>query len=229
MVAIPHPDALPAAASPPTGAPPQLSFAVTGAAAELYSAAPMVSLTLDIERAGGGPVRSVMLDVQIQIAARRRSYDRQEQERLLELFGTPERWSDTLRTLLWTRASLVVPPFETRTVVGLPVSCTYDMEVAAASYISGLGGGEVPLELLFSGTVLYNTPSGLLNAARISWEAEAEYRLPVSVWRQAMDRHFPGTAWLRVSPAAFEKVRACKAEQGLASTQDALDYLLAGQ
>ncbi len=34
------------------------------------------------------PVRSVMLDVQIQIAARRRPYDDAAKERLAELFGT---------------------------------------------------------------------------------------------------------------------------------------------
>ena len=69
------------------------------------------NFALSIERAGGGPVRSILLDTQIQIAARRRPYGEAEQAQLVELFGTPERWGTTLRTLLWTRTTLVVPPF----------------------------------------------------------------------------------------------------------------------
>ena len=72
----------------------------------------------------------------------------------VELFGTPERWSTTLRTLLWTRTTLVVPPFTDATEVVLPVACSYDLEVNAASYLSALEQGEVPLEFLFSGSRL---------------------------------------------------------------------------
>ena len=35
----------------------------------------------------------------------------------------------------------------------LPVPCTYDFEVAAAKYLHALRDGEVPLRVLFSGTV----------------------------------------------------------------------------
>ena len=38
---------------------------------------------------------------------------------MLELFGTPERLGTTLRTLPWTRTTLVVPPFEGATTVTL--------------------------------------------------------------------------------------------------------------
>ena len=55
-----------------------------------------------------------------------------------------------LRTLLWTRATLVVPPFTGATVVELPVACSYDLEVAASRYFDALEDGEVPLEFLFS-------------------------------------------------------------------------------
>ena len=65
------------------------------------------------------PVRSVLLDVQVQIAARRRGYDGAAHERLFELFGPAKDWGTTLRTLLWTRSTLVVPPFADATVVEL--------------------------------------------------------------------------------------------------------------
>lgn len=208
------------------GAVPQLSFGVTDAMAERYSAAPVVNFAMSVERSGGGPVRSILLDTQIQIAARRRPYGEAEQASLVELFGTPERWGTTLRTLLWTRTTLVVPPFTDSAEVTLPVACSYDLEANAANYLSGLQEGEVPLEFLFSGSVFYAGPGGMLQTARISWEQEAEYRLPVSVWREAMDLHFPGAAWLRLARPAFDRLRAYKAEHGLRTLEDAVERLL---
>jgi Family of unknown function (DUF6084) len=208
------------------GAVPQLSFAVTGAAAERYSAAPVLNFALRIERTGGGPVRSILLDTQIQIAARRRPYAEAEQTGLSELFGTPDRWSTTLRTLLWTRTTLVVPPFGDCAEVTLPVACSYDLQASAASYLSGLQDGEVPLEFLFSGSVFYAGPGGMLQAARISWEREAEYRLPVVVWREAMDRHFPGVAWVQLGRPVFDRLRSYKAAHGLRTLEDAVERLM---
>jgi hypothetical protein len=220
---------MPAAQQPmdvAAGAVPQLDFAVTGAAAERHSAVPTLNFSLRVAREGGGPVKSVLLDAQIQIAARRRSYGEAEQAWLVELFGTPDRWSTTLRTLLWTRTTLVVPPFTDATEVTLPVACSYDLEVNASGYLSGLTDGEVPLEFLFSGSVFYAGPNGMLQTARIAWDREAEYRLPVSVWREAMDRHFPDAAWVRLGRPAWDRLRAYKAEHGLRTLEDAVDRLM---
>jgi hypothetical protein len=205
---------------------PRLTFAVTGADAERYSAAPTLNFALQVSRAGGGSVRSILLDTQIQIAARRRPYGEAEKAWLVELFGTPDRWSTTLRTVLWTRTTLVVPPFRDATEVTLPVACSYDLEAAAANYLSALQDGEVPLEFLFTGSVFYSGPGGILQTARISWDSEAEYRLPVRVWRDAMDRHFPGAAWVRLGRPAFDRLRAYKAEHGCRTLEDALERLM---
>jgi hypothetical protein len=209
------------------GAVPRLSFGVTDAMAERYSAAPVVNFAISIERSGGGPVRSILLDTQIQIAARRRPYGEAEQASLVELFGTPERWGTTLRTLLWTRRTLVVPPFSDATQIDLPVACSYDLEVSCNGYLSALQDGDVPLEFLFSGSIFYAGREGMLQTARISWDREAEYRLPVRVWREAMDAHFPGAAWMRLGRPAFDALRAYKAEHGLHTLEDAVQRLLA--
>jgi hypothetical protein len=205
---------------------PVLSFEVVDAAAERHSAAPAVNFALGIARSCGGPVRSVLLDVQLQIAARRRPYSESEQAGLGELFGTPDRWATTLRTLLWTRTTLVVPPFTDATEATLTVPCSYDLEAVAPNYLSALDHGDVPLEFLFSGSVFYTAPGGLLQTARIAWDREAEYRLPVRVWREAMDRHFPGAAWMRLGRPAFDRLRAYKAQHGLRTLEDAVERLL---
>jgi hypothetical protein len=206
---------------------PRLAFAVEGAEAVAFAAAPTISFDLRLE--SDRPVRSVTLNVQLRIVPTARGYDPGEEARLVELFGTPERWGETLRGFLWTQATLVVPPFAGSTVAQLPVACTYDLEVAAAKYLQALGDGEVPLELLFSGTVFYLGDGDLLRAAQIPWEAEARYRLPVSVWQQAIENHFPGSAWLRLRRDVFDRLVAFKAARTLPTWEDVITELLDGR
>ena len=214
------------AASPAAVEVPALAFSVLGAAPVERAAAPTIAFSLRVDAPGGHAIRSVLLDVQLQIAARRRRYDADAEERLLELFGPVKDWGQTLRNLLWTRATLVVPQFSGSTVVDLPVPCTYDMDVLATRYLDALAGGEVPLEFLFSGSVFYAGAAGQLQATRISWEEDAEFRLPVSVWRETMERHFPGTAWLRLPKSSFDRLCAYKARNAFATWEQAVDELL---
>jgi hypothetical protein len=210
---------------------PELRFSVQGAASVEYAAVPTIAFALEVEAPGGQQIRSLLLDVQIQIASRQRGYHERERERLLELFGTPERWRTTLRTLPWTRSTVSVPPFSGSAVVEVPVACSYDLEVTAARYLAALEDGEVPLELLLSGTVFSAASGGSLQATRISWDHELSYRMPVSLWRQTMDRHFPGTAWLRVSRERFDRLWAFRSQRALSGWDETLDALLerAGQ
>jgi hypothetical protein len=207
------------AVSPATA--PELAFAVEGAEPLAHAAVPTLRFSLRVE--SDLPVRSVLLDVQVQIAARRRPYDEAAHERLFELFGPTENWGTSLRTLLWTRTTLVVPPFSAAAVVDLDIPCSYDLEVLASRYFDALQDGDVLLEFLFSGTVFAGTP---LQVTRISWEKEAEYRLPVPVWKETLERHFRGTAWLRLGKPAFDRLSAYKSRHALASWDEAIDGLL---
>jgi hypothetical protein len=213
-------------AGKPTAVIPQLHFSVIDCEPADYAAAPTLTFALAVEEADGLPIRSVLLDVQVQIAARARRYDAPEQDRLLELFGTADRWGTTLRTLPWTRATMVVPPFAGRTTTNLQVPCTYDLEVTAARYLAALEDGEVPLELLFSGSVFFTGPAGTLQTARIAWDSDVSYRMPVSVWRATMDRHFPNAAWLRINRSSFDRLVAYKARHAFTSWDAAIDSLL---
>jgi Family of unknown function (DUF6084) len=207
------------------GAVPELGFTVLACEPLPHAAAPSLRFSLAID-AHGAPVRSVMLEVQIRIAATQRGYDADEQAQLGDLFGEAHRWGDTLRNLLWTQSTLVVPPFDGATVVDLVVPCTYDFDVAAAKYLAGLRDGDIPLELLFSGTVFYAGPTGALQINRISWNAEASHRLPVRIWRETMDHYFPNCAWLRVDREAFERLVAFRARRALTSWEAVVDALL---
>jgi hypothetical protein len=204
---------------------PRLAFAVRDAARVEHTAVPTLRFTLEVEAEDDRPIRSVALDVQVQIATRRRDYEASAHDRLFELFGPVADWGTTLRTLLWTRSSVAVPPFSGVTTVPLDVTCTYDLEVAASRYFDALPGGDVPLEFLFSGTVFYAAPDGRLQTGRISWEAEAQYRLPVAVWKDVMQHAFPDTAWIRVRKDSFDRLCAFKSRNALATWDDALDAL----
>jgi len=203
---------------------PQLEFAVQGAERLAHAAAPTLRFDVAID-AGGREIRSVLLDVQIQIGARRRGYADADRDRLFELFGHEKDWGTTLRTLLWTRRTVVVPPFSGSTVMGLDVPCTYDLEVLATRYFDALTEGRVPLELLFSGSVFYTGEDGALQTARIPWDREAEYALPVQVWKETMERHFPGTAWLRMPKEAYDALCAYKSRHALTSWDDVVRRL----
>jgi Family of unknown function (DUF6084) len=203
---------------------PQLGFAVESAEAVRYAAAPTIAFTLALE--SDKPVRSLSLNTQIRIVPTKRGYDAGDEERLVELFGTPERWGETLRGFLWTNTTLVVPPFAVGTRVELTVPCTYDLDVAAAKYFHALRDGDVPLELLFSGTVFFLGDAALLRAAQISWESEADFRLPVRVWKEAIDNHFPGSAWLRVRRDVYDRLVAYKATRTLPTWEATFDDLL---
>jgi hypothetical protein len=221
-----------AATQPPTpaqGAIPELAFAVERVESLEYAAVPTLQFALRIDAARDQSIRSILLDVQIQIAARRRSYDEAAKEQLVDLFGAPERWGQTLRTLPWVRQTVIVPPFTGTTTVPVPITCTYDLDVAAASYLHALGDGSVPLEFLFSGTVFFAANGGALQAVRIPWTQEAEFALPVSAWRAAIDRHFPDAAWLRLGRASFERLRAYRGREALGSWEETVDALLAGR
>src|ERR687886_2462813 len=131
----------------------ELAFAVEGAEPVEHAAVPTLRFAVRVTAPEGRSIRSVLLDTQIQIAARRRRYATGAEERLFELFGAPEGWGATLRTLPWTRITTVVPAFTDSTLVDVLVPCSYDLHVAASRYFDALDGGDVPLEFLFSGTV----------------------------------------------------------------------------
>jgi hypothetical protein len=205
---------------------PDLNFRVEAAEALEFAAVPTLVFKLHIENLHAEPVRSVTLHTQIRIVPNGRPYGVREQARLLELFGEPHRWGDTLKSFLWAHTIVLIPPFTGSTVVEMPVTCTYDFEVVSAKYFHAVGEGDIPLEFLFNGTIFYQGSTGALQAVQIPWEKEAEFRLPVSVWKRALEHVFPNSAWLRVSKDTFDRLYSYKVHRGSSSWDAALEDLL---
>jgi len=205
---------------------PQLSFAVRGIEPVQHAVVPTLQLGLGVQRTAGAPVRSLALRVEIRIVLGRRAHDEATRVRLAEVFGTPEQWRSAPRALPWLTASVSAPAFDDETLVAVPLPCTYDFEVTATKYFHALADGIVPLEILFSGSVFYADGEGRLRTARLPWDREATFDLPVATWKALMERHFPGTVWIRLPRESFDRLWAYKARRALPSWEEALDALL---
>jgi Family of unknown function (DUF6084) len=204
-----------------------LQLTVEGAEVVQFAAAPLLAFKVRIANTPNDQiVHTVALRAQIQIEVSRRKYDSNEQVRLLDLFGEPDRWGQTLRSLLWTHASVVVPGFTGSGLADIPVACTFDFNVAATKYFHGVTGGDLPLCFQFSGTVFYMGEDGTLQVAPISWDKESKYRLPVKVWKDLMDAHYPNSAWLSLRRDTFEKLSQFKMREGIPTWDEALDRAL---
>jgi hypothetical protein len=202
-----------------------LSFEVVGARAEPHAAVPTLVLHVRVTEASGQAVHALVLRCQIRIEPNKRTYTAEEQARLYELFGETPQWGDSLRPFLWTHVTTTVGRFDDSTVIDLPLECSYDFEVAAAKYLHGLDHGEIPLLLLFSGTVFPDSPGGFV-AERVSWQAEATYRLPVSLWRATMDLYFPNSGWVRLGRDTLDRLQRYRALKALPTWDQAIEALL---
>ncbi len=207
---------------------PDLRFRVDGAEAVPFAAAPTIALKLRVDNANPDEeIHTVALRAQIQIEAHRRQYTADDKARLMDLFGEADRWSRTLRAMLWTHAGMVINAFHGGVLVDLQVPCTFDFNVAATKYFHGVSDGDVPLVLLFSGTVFYKGPGGILQVSPISWDNEARYRLPVKVWRDMMEAYYPNSAWLSLRKDVFDRVYEYKVRMGIPTWEEAFESLLA--
>jgi hypothetical protein len=207
-----------------------LAFEVLEARAEAHTAVPTITLRVGVTDTAGRTVHALILRCQIRIEPQRRRYHLGEEERLYDLFGETARWGESLRPFLWTHVATTVSGFTGSTAFDLPVECSYDLEVSAAKYLHALAEGEIPLILLFSGTVFTRGERGFA-AEPVSWNSEAPFRLPVAVWRDVMDLHFPNSGWLRLRRETIDRLQRFKSAQAVPTWDQALDALfkLAGE
>jgi len=180
-----------------------LTFSIAGARPEAYAIAPSLTLELQVVESSGVRVDAIALRAQVSIEPQRRRYANGEAEKLSDLFGPQQRFGDTLRTMLWANLSTTVLGFSGATDADLTLPCSYDFEVAAYKYLAALEEGEIPLVAFFSGTVFVHGEQGVTGEL-VPWTCEARYRLPVAVYRQTMEAHFPNSAWIRVHRDTFD-------------------------
>jgi hypothetical protein len=211
---------------PAISPPPELEFEVHGIRPLKHAAAPMLMLDLDVRELTGRQVHMLALTIQLMIEPARRRYDAAAHERLEELFGAPERWAVTTRSLVWAQLDVVVPAFTGSTMVNVPIACTYDLELAAAKYLRSLPDGEAPLALHFNGMIYYAGDDGALQMSLVPWSNSIDFRMPVSVWQEMIDYYYPGRDWVAIHSDTLDALQRHKLDRGLATLDACIRQLL---
>lgn len=205
---------------------PELELACVDVLPTPYAAGPSVTLRIRAVEHTGVRLHALALRCQVRIEPLRRRYDDAEAARVTDLFGDRPRWGSSMHPLQLAFWSQVLPGFSGETTFGLEIPVSYDVEVAAHKYLSALGDGAAPLLLLFSGQSFTVDGAGRLAVQPLPWHTEASARLPVAVWRAAMDAHYPGQAWLRVSRELYDRLAERRSAAGLGGWDALLEGLL---
>jgi Family of unknown function (DUF6084) len=192
---------------------PEPEFRVLGATGRRYAAVPVLDFDVHVSEPGGRQVYAIALTAQVMIEPARRSYDAETRDKLVELFGPPERWATTTRSLVWHQSDALVPTFTGSTTFRMAVPASFDMEVASSKYLYGLPDGEVPLAFNFNGTVHYRGEGGRLQMSLVPWSCSAEFRLPVATWRELIEHYYPRTGWIALREETLEALQREKAKR----------------
>jgi hypothetical protein len=190
-----------------------------------YAATPTFALSLNITENTGVRLHAIALRCQIRIEPHRRRYTADEARRLNELFGDTHSWAEPAKPLQLATLTALVPGFTSRTELDLQVPCSYDLEVASARYLQVLEDGIIPLLLLFSGTVFVDR-GHTYSVELIPWSLEVPFPMPVRVWHDVIEEHFPGSAWLRCSRQTLDALAEFKSAYALPTWDAALSALL---
>jgi hypothetical protein len=204
----------------------ELTFRIDDVVAETYAAAPQLTARLQVSEGSGATVHAIALRSVVRIEPQKRAYSDDESRGMADQFGTRDRWSQTLKPFQWMQCSTMVQGFSGSTLVDVPMPVTYDLEVTASRYLHALGDdGDVPLNFLFAGTVFTRGDGGFA-VEQVPWHLEANYRMPVEVWRTCMQLHFPNAGWLRLHRDTLAELSRVKATLGLTSWDEVVTRLV---
>lgn len=189
-------------------------FSVLDVAVVRHATTPTLSFAMHVSDPAGRRIHTLALSVQIQIDPARRTYDPETRERLVDLFGAPERWAATTHSFQWAHIDVLVPGFTGATSFSLVMPCSYDLELAAVKYFYSLPDGEVPLSFHFTGMVLYAGEHDRLQVAQVPWSCTTKWRMPIDRWQSVVRAYYPEGGWVRLTTSTLDALMARKAASG---------------
>lgn len=204
---------------------PGLDFECREVVTDPYAAGPTVLLRMTAHEGSGVRVHAAAVRCQVRIEPIQRHYSDLEATKVIDLFGDRSRWGSTLQTLQLAFLAQVLPSFTGSCDFDLVLPCSYDVNVAANKYLTALEDGEIPLLLLFSGTVFAGL-QGSIQVSPVPWHIETRVRMPVSVWRAAMEQHFGGQRWIRVDDDTYDRLSVYRGEHMLTGWDPTINRLL---
>jgi hypothetical protein len=202
---------------------PEPDFWVLDCAAVPHTAAPTLSFTLRVKDGSGLEVYTVALTAQIHLEASSRPHDGPVREALEDVFGEPERWNDTARSVIWAKREVLVPSFTGSTTFELQVPCSTDLELATTRYLEAVKDGEAPLAFHFSGQIFYRGAHDRMQLTMVPWHSTAQFRLALATWRKAVGER---GGLVRVPDDTFEALKRYRLDRGLPSLGAAVSELV---
>jgi len=193
---------------------PDPEFEITAVRALERAATPTLSFTARARDASGIQIYTIALTVMVTIEPGNRSYDPAARERLVELFGEPERWANTTGAFRWAQVDKLVPSFAGEVEFEIELPCTYDHEIAATKYLAGAADGVAPLRMHLNGTLFYRGEDGQLQLMLLPWDRSIRFELPIATWRGMIADHYPESAWVRLSEGTLRRLTERKAQDG---------------
>ena len=193
---------------------PDPEFEITGVRSLERAATPTLSFSTRVKDASGIEIYTIALTVMFTIEPGKRSYDEGARERLVELFGEPERWASTTGAFRWAQVDKLVPTFTGAGEFEIELPCTFDHEIAATKYLTGAADGIAPLQLHFNGTLFYRGADGGLQLMLLPWDRSLRFEMPIATWREMVRAHYPESAWVTLSEGTLGRLIERKAERG---------------
>lgn len=179
------------------------------------SVAPALIFKGKITDESGLPVHTIALTCIVTVEPGKRSYAPEERERLVELFGTPERWASTTGAFRWAATGSMVHGFTGEGWFELVVPVTYDLEVASAKYFGALDeAGTVPLRFHFNGAIIYDRGDGRVQTAPVPWDRSERFQMPMEAWTRLRADHHPFRDWVPLHSETVARVEKIKAAMG---------------
>ncbi len=108
----------------------------------------------------------------------------------------------------------------------MAVPCPFDPRAAATKYFQALSGADVPIALLFSGTIFHADESGALRVTPVPLELEARARMSLAVYREAITEHGAGSASIDMASDTFERLSRYRVKHGARSWDETIASLL---
>ena len=217
--------AVPIVEAPPTDSEPE--FKVVSVEPVARSVEPALSFKGTISDASMRPVYMIALTAIVVVEPGKRSYGPGERERLMELFGGPERWASTTGAFRWAGTQTMVHGFTGEGEFELVVPVSYDLEIASAKYFGALDeGGSAPLRFHFNGSILYERGDGRVQMTPVAWDRSERFEMPMDAWTRLTAEHHPFRNWVPLHSETVARIEGLKANMGAPTFEDAVSRIL---
>lgn len=214
----------PEAPSRPADAEPE--FEIVSVEPVARSVEPTLGFHGRITDASMRPIYTIALTAIVMIEPGKRSYADGEREKLLELFGTPERWAATTGGFRWANTQTMVHGFTGEGEFGLKVPVSYDMEIASSKYFGAIEDGDVPLRFHFNGSIFYERGDGQVQIAPVAWDRSERFLMPIDAWHRLSAEHHPNRGWIPLHTETVTRLEQLKAAMGAPTFDDCLAKIL---